>query len=448
MVFNSSYRKREFEGNAQMKTIKRCFTTVLAVCLLICTNHPVKAESTEPQDSFLLRVWNQTDLEISYLRFDYFLGDAQQGYVLCCPNEGEDFYRFEVSKEGLYSLETGNELNDFRAECSYCISELSPEDAILSAMMGTDMGEIWFQTLEIKPVFGEEYDYLFTEDGEGGYLIRPAEDGSDEDNLGISFFGNIRAEGSTADPAAEPTTVLLFGDSNTFGYMPVAFETHGYRYPYEVRWTTKVSQSLGADYNVVIDGLMGRTIDKEHAFYGDYERGTYALPSTFIGNYPIDIMVVMLGTNDCTVEQNMTAEEIAGEMRNFLDDTIELANGYQDGFVPRIILVAPPLIRPEWKDSVSNLEGAFEGWEEWQELDDAAVEKSAALAGLYEQIAADYGCTFVDAGVCEVSEEDCIHLTADGHTQLAELITDAIKGISLDQEWLDYRADMIGAGRF
>ena len=253
---------------------------------------------------------------------------------------------------------------------------------------------------------------------------------------------------SAAEQTVEPATVLLFGDSNTTCYMPVAFETHGYRYPYKMRWTTKVAESLGEDYVVVVDGLMGRTIDKDHAFYGDYERGTYALPTAFIGNYPIDIMVVMLGTNDCTIEQDMTAEEIAQDMRTFLDDIIELADGYQDGFVPQIILVAPPPIQPEWRDSISNLEGTFEDWEEWQELDDASVEKSAALAGLYEQIADDYGCVFVDAGVCEVSKDDCIHLTPEGHTQLADLITEAIQGIELDEDWLNYRADMIGAGQF
>ena len=266
--------------------------------------------------------------------------------------------------------------------------------------------------------------------------------------LSVSACGRSNVTISSADADSEPATVILFGDSNTFGYMPVAFETHGYRYPYKVRWTTKVAESLGSNYNVVVDGLMGRTIDKAHAFYGDYERGTYALPSVFIGNYPIDIMVVMLGTNDCTIEQDMTAEEIAQDMRNFLDDTVELAAAYQDGFVPRIILTAPPLIRPEWRDSISNLEGLFEGWEEWQELDDESVEKAAALSGLYKQIAEEYNCIFVDAGSCEVSKDDCIHLTEEGHAQLAELITEAIKGIEPNQEWLDYRAEMIGAGRF
>ena len=170
-----------------MKSMRKCFSKVFAICMLIYTVCPIMAEPAGPEDSFLLRIWNQTDLEISYLRFDYFLGDMQQGYVLCCPNEGENFYRFEVSEEGLYSLETGKELEDFRVECSYCVSELSPEEAILSAMMGKDMGEIWFQTLEIQPVFGEEYDYLFTENGDGGYLIQPAEAESYEDNFGVSY---------------------------------------------------------------------------------------------------------------------------------------------------------------------------------------------------------------------------------------------------------------------
>ena len=266
--------------------------------------------------------------------------------------------------------------------------------------------------------------------------------------VAMTSCGSTQGGSLPEDSEVEPATVLIYGDSNTFGYMPVAFETHGYRYPYKVRWTTKVAEELGKDYNVVVDGLMGRTIDKEHAFYGDYERGTYALPSAFIGNYPIDIMVIMLGTNDCTVEQDMTAEEIGQEMRNFLDDTIELSASYQDGFVPQIILTAPPLIRQEWRDSISNLEGLFEGWEDWQELNDASVEKSAALSGLYKQIADEYNCIFVDAGSCEVSRDDCIHLTEEGHAQLADLITTAIKGIEPDHEWLEYRADMIGAGRF
>ena len=81
-------------------------------------------------------------------------------------------------------------------------------------------------------------------------------------------------------------------------------------------------------------------------------------------------------------------------------------------------------------------------------MNDESVEKAATLSGLYKQIAEEYNCIFVDAGSCEVSKEDCIHLTEKGHAQLAELITEAIKGIEPDQEWLDYRADMIGAGQF
>ena len=59
-----------------------------------------------------------------------------------------------------------------------------------------------------------------------------------------------------------------------------------------------------------------------------------------------------------------------------------------------------------------------------------------------------YNCIFLFAGSCEVSRDDCIHLTEEGHAQLADLITKAIEGIEPDQEWLDYRADMIGAGQY
>jgi hypothetical protein len=78
---------------------------------------------------------------------------------------------------------------------------------------------------------------------------------------GMGDYSSVQSGKSTAEHIGEPTTVLIFGDSNTFGYMPVAFETHGYRYPYKARWTTMVAESLGSDYNIVVNGLMGRTID-------------------------------------------------------------------------------------------------------------------------------------------------------------------------------------------
>ena len=53
----------------------------------------MKTAETTGDDSILLKVWNRSGLEISYLRFDYYVGDEYRGLTASCPDEGEDFYR-------------------------------------------------------------------------------------------------------------------------------------------------------------------------------------------------------------------------------------------------------------------------------------------------------------------------------------------------------------------
>ena len=49
--------------------------------------------------------------------------------------------------------------------------------------------------------------------------------------------------------------ILCYGDSNTWGYIPLTEK----RYPPEVRWTGRLQRLLGPDYQVLEDGLSGRT---------------------------------------------------------------------------------------------------------------------------------------------------------------------------------------------
>ena len=127
--------------------MKKALIAVLCVCLLVCAAFSLAEESTAgiysaeitdgmrtPEttgdDSILLKVWNRSGLEISYLRIAYYAGDECRGLTVSCPDEGEDFYRSP------YSPETPEELKDLRIECSYGISALPPEDAVLRLMTG------------------------------------------------------------------------------------------------------------------------------------------------------------------------------------------------------------------------------------------------------------------------------------------------------------------------
>ena len=138
--------------------MKKLLTWILCLCLLMGT--AAFAEEEAGDDSFLLKIYDQSGLEISYLRFDFYVGDQYRGYACSSPNEGEDFYRCP------YSTDNPEELKDLRIEVAYGVSDLAPEDAILQVMMGKEMEEHKVGTIEQEFELGKEYDIFLI--GEGG----------------------------------------------------------------------------------------------------------------------------------------------------------------------------------------------------------------------------------------------------------------------------------------
>lgn len=138
--------------------MKKLLTWILCLCLLMGT--AAFAEEEAGDDSFLLKIYDQSGLEISYLRFDFYAGEQYMGYVCSTPDEGEDFYRCP------YSTDNPEELKDLRIEVAYGVSDLAPEDAILQVMMGKEMEEHKVGTIEQEFELGKEYDIFLI--GEGG----------------------------------------------------------------------------------------------------------------------------------------------------------------------------------------------------------------------------------------------------------------------------------------
>ena len=147
--------------------MKRFLLLVLIFCLAVSV---ATAEEME-EGSFLLRVWNRSGVEISYLRCDFFIGHEYRGLIASCPNEGEDFYRVP------YTPETPEELENLRIECSYGITDLSPEDAILQLMMGKPAEEHEVEGPDLKPEAGKIYDLsLVMMDGDMNLVLTGGED--------------------------------------------------------------------------------------------------------------------------------------------------------------------------------------------------------------------------------------------------------------------------------
>lgn len=232
--------------------------------------------------------------------------------------------------------------------------------------------------------------------------------------LGVVTCACAASTKGPESPSDDGVRILCYGDSNTWGYVPGSVNE---QYPEEQRWTAILDKELGEGYQVIPMGLNGRTTAFDRR--GSKERnGLTYLPDTLKAQQPVDILIFMLGTNDCTSDMGLSSEEIAEGMEKLVVKAQKCGRRYQKQ-EPQIIIVAPAAILPDYQGTLFEFQ-----------LDDAAVQKSHELAPLYKQIAQDHGCLFLDAtDAIEVSPVDCEHLTVNGHAQLAGLLAEMIRFI-------------------
>ena len=207
--------------------------------------------------------------------------------------------------------------------------------------------------------------------------------------------------------------ILCFGDSNTWGYMPT-----GGRYDEDTRWTMRMQQLLGADYTVIEEGLNGRTCVFDDPVEGGYKSGAAYLPVCLMSHSPLDALVIMLGSNDTKMRFNMNAKTI-GEGIMQLVRLARLYGFNAEGNPPRILIVAPA----PFTESVERAGHA-------QCFGPNARQITMELAREYARLGKLLRCDFFDAaGIAGVSPIDGVHLTRDGHLQLATALAEKLRGM-------------------
>lgn len=203
-------------------------------------------------------------------------------------------------------------------------------------------------------------------------------------------------------------TILCYGDSNTWGYIPGS----GLRYPKHQRWTSVLQEQLGDEFSIISEGMNGRTT----VFEDPLEAGRSGLAACIpimASHQPLDFVIIMLGTNDTKTRFHVSAREIALGLSRLVK-TIQLGNYEKASLQLPIGIIAPPIIQEAYAEEV------FRG----------AQEKSKLLASYYEEIAQDLGCYFFNAAtVVQTSIIDGVHLEGEAHRNLGLAVAQWVMNI-------------------
>ena len=200
--------------------------------------------------------------------------------------------------------------------------------------------------------------------------------------------------------------ILCFGDSNTYGYMPAGTG----RYDENERWPMLLDKLLGDDFTVVEEGFNGRTCTLDDPTEGGYKSGVDYLPPCLMTHNPLDLIIVMLGTNDSKQRFGLPAGAIAKGMEQVILTIKRYALDKCDN-LPKILLIAPsPAL-----DVISSSPY-------YCHFGDSCPQITRGLADEYRKLADEQNIEFMDASFAEVSPLDSVHLTLAGHKAMAEAI--------------------------
>ena len=211
--------------------------------------------------------------------------------------------------------------------------------------------------------------------------------------------------------------IVCIGDSNTHGYCadPADCADGGIRFNEEERWTCLLQKALGEEYLVTEEGLSGRTTvfpDPLHESM-DALGVIYALLKS---HEVVDLLIIMLGTNDVKGRLGATAACIAIGMERLVRKA-QSVDCWGDK-APNILIVCPPAILPLMLKNPCSIP-----------MGKGCVEKSQELPAHLEAKAQLVGAHYINAAECEFNQVDGMHLTKKGHAQLAQLLANAVPGL-------------------
>jgi lysophospholipase L1-like esterase len=216
--------------------------------------------------------------------------------------------------------------------------------------------------------------------------------------------------------------ILVYGDSNSLGFVPCGANEATTRYDISTRWPAVMACHLGDSVELLEEALSGRTTDLDDFeidlpsahLKGATLNGAKLLPAILSSHLPLDLVIIMLGTNDLKTRFNRSPQQIATAATGLARLVDECKGGVATVYpAPKVLLLAPP-----------PLGTGFHNPEEWV----GGPEKSLVLGSALMDAAAAAGLSFLDAGQFICTEGiDGVHLTPEAQRKLGEAVAEKVR---------------------
>lgn len=201
--------------------------------------------------------------------------------------------------------------------------------------------------------------------------------------------------------------LLCFGDSNTYGWN---WATGG-RFSRDIRWPGRLASALGPAWQVIEEGLGGRTTTFEIPGLPN-RNGFAALPMLLETHEPLDLVVISLGTNDMWVP-GATARDAARGVGAMVDLVRASTLGPGEAAPAVLVVVPPPLAALS---------------EEWTAESDDLVRESSRFGDAYRDVLRAREVPLVDLGeLISSSAADGIHFEAQDHAAIGRAVAAAVR---------------------
>lgn len=220
---------------------------------------------------------------------------------------------------------------------------------------------------------------------------------------------------------ADPTTVLCFGDSLTWGFDPRGGNDR-LRYGFGERWTQRLQAELGSSFHVIEEGMSGRTTVFDDPVMGDMS-GLAHLPIAMHTHMPLDLVLIMLGTNDTKNYFSVNGDVLARCLGRILE-VVSNSDCGQGGKAPQMLVVVPPAMGDI---RGSYLEPLFDPVRSPQILE--------RLRATYPPIAAAYGAHCFDINeVVDPATIDGVHFEPESLQPIAVALANQIRDVFNDSK--------------